>query len=328
MIPEAEHRYCVRHLHANFRKQHGGKLLKDAFWKCARASTVEYYNRAVDEICELKAEVAEWFVTGPDPRSWSRSHFHEIPKCDILINNHCEIFNSFILEARDKPIITLFETIRQKMQLRIRKNRDKMRAFEGQICPKILAKLDERKKFACGFIATWSGGSLFQVNGPNSQVVVDLDAKSCSCRQWQLSGVPCPHAVACYNFKGLKPEAGVHECYTVAMYDAAYSNIILPINGEALWPKSSKKPLQVPVVNVQTGRKKKKRNKKNDEKPSEGTISRMRAAMTCGHCGIVGHNQRSCKTMGTTNKEAESQKARKENRKKASGGTGTSTAGM
>lgn len=39
-LPNAEHRYCMRHLYANFRKLFRGKELKDAMWRAASAGTV------------------------------------------------------------------------------------------------------------------------------------------------------------------------------------------------------------------------------------------------------------------------------------------------
>lgn len=35
IFPGAEQRFCVRHLHANFKKDHSGLLLKQMLWKCA-----------------------------------------------------------------------------------------------------------------------------------------------------------------------------------------------------------------------------------------------------------------------------------------------------
>ena len=63
-------------------------------------------------------------MQGESPEHWSRTHFPTDIKCDILINNHCEVFNSFILEARDKPIISLMEGIKNMLMLKIRKKRD------------------------------------------------------------------------------------------------------------------------------------------------------------------------------------------------------------
>ena len=40
----------------------------------------------------------------------------------MLLNNLCEIFNSKIMGARKKSLVTLLETIRRYLMIRIRKN--------------------------------------------------------------------------------------------------------------------------------------------------------------------------------------------------------------
>ena len=55
------------------------------------------------------------------PHHWTRSHFQENPKCDMLLNNLCESFNNVILDARSKGIITMNEMIRTKLMKRIKK---------------------------------------------------------------------------------------------------------------------------------------------------------------------------------------------------------------
>ena len=42
----------------------------------------------------------------------SKSQFKTNSKCDSLLNNMSEAFNSVIIEARAKPIVTMLEYIR------------------------------------------------------------------------------------------------------------------------------------------------------------------------------------------------------------------------
>lgn len=75
-------------------------------------------------------------------------------------------------------------------------------------------------KKSLGCIVTWSGGPKFLVQTCSGgyELVVDMDAKTCHCRKWQLSGVPCFHAVACMNSRRLNLEDGLHQCYTIEMF--------------------------------------------------------------------------------------------------------------
>jgi len=40
VFPEAEHRFCVRHLYSNFQQHFKGETLKNQLWMCARSTTV------------------------------------------------------------------------------------------------------------------------------------------------------------------------------------------------------------------------------------------------------------------------------------------------
>jgi len=43
-----EHRLCVKHLYANFKKRYPGLDLKEVFWMAARATTVPAWERAMN----------------------------------------------------------------------------------------------------------------------------------------------------------------------------------------------------------------------------------------------------------------------------------------
>ena len=73
----------------------------------------------------LKAEnvnAQDWLMK-KDPKERSKSHFRVHVKCDMLINNLCESFNSAILPARDKAIVTLLEKVRFWIMCRFVKKR-------------------------------------------------------------------------------------------------------------------------------------------------------------------------------------------------------------
>ncbi|PNX89230.1 sucrose-phosphate synthase-like protein, partial [Trifolium pratense] len=45
------------------------------------------------------------------------------------------------------------------------------------------------------------------------QYVVNLVEKTCACRRWELSGIPCVHAISCLWFNNTKPEDFVAHWY-------------------------------------------------------------------------------------------------------------------
>ena len=51
-----------------------GQVYKDMLWKCASSTTVQWFNKAMDDLKNYKKEAYEWLCKIP-PHHWSRSHF-------------------------------------------------------------------------------------------------------------------------------------------------------------------------------------------------------------------------------------------------------------
>ncbi|KAH0755075.1 hypothetical protein KY290_025345 [Solanum tuberosum] len=106
----------------------------------------------MEKMHELDVEAAAWLNEKP-PTEWSKSHFSTGAKCDVLLNNMCECFNSMILDARDKPIITLLEKLRYLLMARFQANREKAERWNsGDICPRIKSILHKNESAAAAFI--------------------------------------------------------------------------------------------------------------------------------------------------------------------------------
>ena len=82
----------------------------------ARATTVPWFYAEIRKILELSKPAHDWLAE-KDPRHWSRAYFKSDSKCGTLINNPCEAFNRSIMDARDKPILTMLERIRLYIML-------------------------------------------------------------------------------------------------------------------------------------------------------------------------------------------------------------------
>jgi hypothetical protein len=161
------------------------------------------------------------------------------------VNNICECFNSYILKACDKPILTLLEMIRKKLMMRYQAKREGIEKLTGKLCPRIAAKLEEIGLVAVDCIANYASDSMFEVTCPNNrQFVVDLGRRRCGCRQWEITGIPCPYVVAAILYDCGDPENYVDECFTIEVYKKAYAPIIYPMPSEKQWIKKSHDKLE------------------------------------------------------------------------------------
>nr|GEY01434.1 hypothetical protein [Tanacetum cinerariifolium] len=67
-------------------------FISDRHKRCVAATTIRYFDRAMEELKEFNKEAFEWLAKIP-AHNWSRSHFSGRAKSGILLNNLCECFN-------------------------------------------------------------------------------------------------------------------------------------------------------------------------------------------------------------------------------------------
>ena len=112
-------------------------------WQATRATTVIEFTRVMQEIKNIREEAHNWLSAKPATQ-WSKSHFREFSKYDMLLNNLFESINgdTSILEARSLPIYSLLEAIRVKIMNRRTSKRLYMDKWYADFGPKVCEILE------------------------------------------------------------------------------------------------------------------------------------------------------------------------------------------
>ncbi|CAK8543939.1 unnamed protein product [Lathyrus sativus] len=137
----------------------------------------------------------------------------------------------------EKPIITLLEGIKHYITKRIASQKEFLQGYKGSICPKIQLVLKKNKKQAQGWSPTWHGDddlSIFDVNNGIDAYCVYLKKETCSCRKWELSGIPYCHVIACIRTTKKHHKDYVAAYYRKSTFMETYFHIVFPINGPQL----------------------------------------------------------------------------------------------
>lgn len=218
VFPNADHRFCVKHLHSNWSVAgFKGMALRKALWMAAKATTVPQFIRQMEAIAELDPEAAKW-LDDKNASEWSKSHFRTFPKCDMLVNNICESFNGKILDAREESIIGLMESLRQNVMTRMQENRDRARDrwSKYKICPKIRKRLTANIEKVTHCVPHKTNDNHYEVWCLyGEKYAVNIADRTCSCRKWDLTGIPCYHAILALWVAMKDPMDYVDECYSV-----------------------------------------------------------------------------------------------------------------
>ncbi|XP_027158540.1 uncharacterized protein LOC113760170 [Coffea eugenioides] len=193
--PRVEHRFCVKHMYANFKLKFKDKHLRDLMWGAARAYSPSHYESKMRELQLVAPEAHAWLSSIP-ANLWARHTFSPRTKCDLLSNNICESFNQYIKDAREEPLLTMFEAIRRQIMCRFQEKRDWIQKMKSHICSRICQKNEERKKQVAQFDALVSTREMYEVTGIVGTFAVNAVQRSCTCNEWDMTGIPCVHACA------------------------------------------------------------------------------------------------------------------------------------
>ncbi|CAO2186353.1 unnamed protein product [Urochloa humidicola] len=263
----------------------------------------------------LDKDAYEWLEKMP-PNTWCRAFFSEYPKCDVLLNNNCEVFNKYILEARELPILSMLERIKGQLMMRhYNKEKEMKEQWTGDICPKIRKKILKNAEYANTCYAVPAGKGIFQVQSGDFQYIVDIVQRHCDCRRWDLTGLPCSHAISCLRHERIPTESVVPDCYSVQAFATAYGESIWPCADKSTWAALVNGPeVLPPIYEKKVGRPPKTRKKQPHEVQGKyGTkMSKHGVEIHCRHCTGAGHNIAGCplKKAGLGQEEATKKRKR------------------
>ncbi|XP_038697793.1 uncharacterized protein LOC119995386 [Tripterygium wilfordii] len=173
-----------------------------------------------------------------------------------------------------------------------------MERKHGRLVPEVHDRLDKEFIKSRSWTAKWIGDNqkaIFQVTKKPHQYVVNVDEASCTCRGWDLSRIPCTHAVAAICWLHRDPAEFVHQAYTKKTYLKVYEHNVQPTNGENLWVAVGGDAIEAPPMKKVVGRPTKKRRREHDEAASRSRLRRRYPKIRCTKCGGEGHNRRGCK---------------------------------
>ncbi|PHU19858.1 hypothetical protein BC332_11009 [Capsicum chinense] len=168
------------------------------------------------------------------------------------------------------------------------------------------------KKIAQFCTVNFNGDIGYEVSESEDRHIVNLVEKKCTCRSWQLTGIPCPNAIKAMECDKMKLDLMKKEIsawYSKEAYLKTYKVKLLPVGGEKFWKILPELAMDPPKLVKTVGSPKIKRTREKDtiiKRAGEGAHSRKGIGMTCSKCGSVTHNAKTCKDVSL--KDAISQK--------------------
>ena len=146
----------------------------------------------------------------------------------------------------------------------------------------------------------------------NMRFTVSLEAKTCSCRYWQLSGLPCCHALSAIYCVGHEVDNYIASCYSIAEYKKTYDCCLQPVEGEESWEPSDHPKPEAPDYVKPLGRPATERRREEGEAPKAkgNKLTNAGIKMKCSCCGSTKHNKTTCTSNPSSRKYMQAQYAK------------------
>ena len=152
---------------------------------------------ALDEMRGINSDSVDWLLEHALREHWVEYYFPG-NRYGHNTSNIAESLNAWLLDAREKPISALVEDHRHKRMKWFAERREKDLNTEGILVSKAAQQINTALNCARRYSVLKSNNVVHEIFSPETirTYIVKLDSKTCTCFEWQLSGLPCGHALA------------------------------------------------------------------------------------------------------------------------------------
>lgn len=225
----ARHCACLLHLQRNIQTIFKKKHLVYLLGKAARAYKLEDFYTHFNEIKVVDMACADYLIR-IGVEHWARSQF-DGARYNIMTSNLAESLNAALSEAREYPIVPLLEYIRSMMMGWFASRREAAASNIRPLTPKVTGILTKNFSASTGYAVKVIIDDEYEVADANGMYYrVDLEKKTCSCKEFETLAIPCTHAVSAAIHAKQSVESKVDVYYSNAFWALAYGGSINPVD--------------------------------------------------------------------------------------------------
>ncbi|XP_024021578.1 uncharacterized protein LOC112091646 [Morus notabilis] len=191
----AHHGCCTWHVSQNIKSNFICSGVLPLFFKTAEAYRIDEFSVLFDELSARYPSVARYLQEQVRFEMWSHAHFKR-NRYNIMTTNMSESVNAMLKDVRDYPVIALFNFIQAKMSEWFNNRRVEASKTKTLLTPSVEKTLRERHNKAGFLMARRLNTVEFQVTGGEANAIVNIGARSCTCRVFELEQIPCEHVIS------------------------------------------------------------------------------------------------------------------------------------
>ncbi|XP_009588586.2 uncharacterized protein [Nicotiana tomentosiformis] len=286
------HYACMWHIWTNIRSKFkkGHLKLSELYFSTARSYMLDEFNERMSKIEEIDTCVKAYLYDIGYHR-WSQVHA-TVNRTWMMTSNIAESLNAVTKDARELPIVELLEYMRTLLERWTNEKLLKAKGTFTYLGKKYNKELEDNRTLSQKMKVRASTDHIHTVIDGVKRFIVCLQNKRCSYGQFQLDELPCAHTLAALRHKNESYENYYSPYYTRESLLHTYEIPVDPLPDESKW--NVPQHIAEEVVMPPTGKRQPRRPQKQRYKSCD-ELNAKKYKVSCGNCGLEGHNKRSCK---------------------------------
>ncbi|GJR37798.1 ankyrin repeat-containing protein [Tanacetum coccineum] len=229
VFPNAFHGRCCRHLLMNLREKCPRFISKEElFWKACKAYRISDFEERFSTLRDWLPSIANKLdMIGLE--KWARVHFPGM-RYNYMTSNSAESVNALSRHSRKLPICMMIDWFIKSLQQWYFEHRQTADEHKHELTPWAEAKLAQRIAKSATWTVRPAANYLYNVVDYYKNATVDLNTRTCSCGQWQLSGLPCGHLIVVMrHLRQSSANQFAFSCFKTSVWRASYNEVIYDV---------------------------------------------------------------------------------------------------
>ncbi|KAF4237542.1 hypothetical protein CNMCM6805_006873 [Aspergillus fumigatiaffinis] len=225
-LPAIAMMYCCEYLSQTLmEKFRPEEEVRKQFWKAARAESEPIFAQAIAQIKHPGAK--QWIESIPRQR-WAK-HALPVPRYEQLSMTTMESLHFLWLNTRNLPVLRALYSIWLNITDRLHHCREIEFKRSNTLTDFAQEWIMRQTQLSRTYTAVASSQEQFTVFNKAVGFVVDLNARTCSCLDWQDLQLPCRHALAAIATTSRPINDFVPPAYHTSTYKQIYTGVTMPL---------------------------------------------------------------------------------------------------
>ncbi|KAL5549324.1 hypothetical protein UlMin_004555 [Ulmus minor] len=210
----------MQHLLHNIKNKFRGISVDMLYYQCAKAYRLCEFACLMNTLTLVQPQLGPYLQEVGYER-WSRA-YSEGRRYNIMTTNISECINAILVMERELPVTVLAEEIRSLVQRWHYERHTKVEKCKTRLMPSAETLLSEYD-------------TVYTILDGDKNRVVDLQARTCSCRRFQLEQLPCAHAMIAIRHRKTDVYDFCFEYYNSSTWKATYVGVVYPLPHQGDW---------------------------------------------------------------------------------------------